>query len=99
MEFTEIDGYEEEQDFSIQDALRILSLNSHRNTTRWALVNKSVFTNGRHAYDWSAVEPQYDINDPDFEPNYRMTEFEAVAVAKAYIMENIEAELTSVRGQ
>lgn len=87
----------EDEDFSIEDALRVLSLNSHRNTTRWAVVNKLLFVNGRAAVDQTYVEPQYERPDPEFEEHYCMLIFEAMAVAKAYVMAGIEAEIRQTR--
>lgn len=99
MEGPDLDYFDdgEEEDFSVQDALRILSLNSHRNTTRWAVVSKQLFVNGRATEDQTYVEPQYEKPDPDFEEHYRMLLFEAIAVAKAYIMAGIEAEIEQAR--
>lgn len=91
------DFVEEEPDFSVDDALRILSLNSHRETTRWASVTKAVFINGREQETHSYIEPQYEKPPAVFEAEWRMTEFEAVAIAKAYIMAGIEEEVASVR--
>lgn len=87
----------EEEDFTLNDALRILSLNSHRDTTRWASVIKEVFINGRAMEECIYVEPQYDRPSPDFEEHYRMLVFEAIAVAKAYVMANLEAEIAEAR--
>jgi hypothetical protein len=87
----------EEDDFSTEDILRVLSLNSHRNTTRWACVNKNLFVNGRLVETHFYIEPQYDRPDAVFEENWRMTEFEGAAIAKAYIMAGIESELDEVR--
>lgn len=87
----------EEEDFTLNDALRILSLNSHRDTTRWASVTKEVFINGRAMEECIYVEPQYDRPSPEFEEHYRMLVFEAIAVAKAYVMANLEAEIAEAR--
>lgn len=87
----------EDEDFSVEDALRVLSLNSHRNTTRWAVVSKQLFVNGRATEDQNYVEPQYERPDPEFEEHHRMLIFEAIAVAKAYIMAGIEAEIQQTR--
>ena len=99
MDSAELDTYEdgEEEDFSVDDALRILSINSHRNTTRWAVVTKELFVNGRPTEDQTYVEPQYERPDPEFEEHYRMLCFEAIAVAKAYVMAGIEAEIQQAR--
>jgi len=99
MEGPDLDYFDdgEEEDFSVQDALRILSLNSHRNTTRWAVVSKELFVNGRATEDQTYVEPQYEKPDPEFEEHYRMLLFEAIAVAKAYVMAGIEAEIEQTR--
>lgn len=93
----ELEDYGQEDDFSVEDALRILSLNSHRNTTRWASVSKELFVNGRPTEDQMYVEPQYEKPDPEFEEHYRMLVFEAIAIAKAYVMAGIEAELQETR--
>jgi len=99
MDSADLDLYDdgEEEDYSVDDALRILSINSHRNTTRWAVVRKELFINGRPTEDQTYVEPQYEKPDPEFEENYRMLFFEAIAVAKAYVMAGIEAEIQQTR--
>jgi hypothetical protein len=99
MESPDLDYFDdgEDEDFSVEDALRVLSLNSHRNTTRWAVVSKQLFVNGRATEDQNYVEPQYERPDPEFEEHHRMLIFEAIAVAKAYIMAGIEAEIQQTR--
>jgi hypothetical protein len=87
---------EEEEGIGVMKALAILSANEHRNTSRWELVEKQCFKNGRldetHIYVMSA----YDKPDEYFEPTKFLT-FEIEAMAKAYIMENIEEQLRDLR--
>lgn len=87
---------EEEDGISVLQALQILSRNAHRNTSRWELVEKQVFKNGRLEESHEYVMCAYDTPDPMFEPVKFLT-FEAVAMAKAYIMEGIEEQLASIR--
>lgn len=87
---------EEEDGISVLQALQILSRNAHRNTSRWELVEKQVFRNGRLEETHEYVVSAYDVPDAMFEPAKFLT-FEAVAMAKAYIMENIEEQLASIR--
>lgn len=89
---------EEEDGISVLQALQILSRNAHRNTSRWELVEKQVFRNGRLEETHEYVMSEYETPDSMFEPAKFLT-FEAVAMAKAYIMENIEEQLASIRAE
>ena len=88
---------EEEDGISTMQALQILSRNAHRNTSRWEFVEKQVFKNGRLEETHEYVLNVYDAPDPEFDAAKFLT-FEAVAMAKAYIMEGIEEQLASIRG-
>ena len=87
---------EEEDGISVLQALQILSRNAHRNTSRWELVEKQVFRNGRLEETHEYVINKYETPETMFEPVKFLT-FEAVAMAKAYIMENIEEQLAAIR--
>ena len=89
---------EEEDGISVMQALQILSRNAHRSTSRWELVEKQVFKNGRLEEAHEYVMSVYDTPDPHFEETKFLT-FEAVAMAKAYIMEGIEEQLASIQGE
>lgn len=89
---------EEEDGISVMQALQILSRNAHRNTSRWELVEKQVFKNGRLEETHEYVVSSYDAPDSQFEPA-KFLVFEAVAMAKAYIMEGIEEQLASIRDE
>jgi len=89
---------EEEDGISVMQALQILSRNAHRNTSRWELVEKQVFKNGRLEETHEYVVSSYDLPDSQFE-SAKFLVFEAVAMAKAYIMEGIEEQLASIREQ
>lgn len=89
---------EEEDGINVMQALQILSRNAHRNTSRWEFVEKQVFKNGRLEETHEYVVSVYDMPDPQFEPA-KFLVFEAVAMAKAYIMEGIEEQLASIRGE
>ena len=89
---------EEEDGISVMQALQILSRNAHRNTSRWELVEKQVFKNGRLEETHEYVLSVYDAPDPHFEETKFLT-FEAVAMAKAYIMDGIEEQLASIRDE
>lgn len=89
---------EEEDGINVMQALQILSRNAHRNTSRWELVEKQVFKNGRLEETHEYVVSVYDTPDPQFEPA-KFLVFEAVAMAKAYIMEDLEVQLASIRGE
>lgn len=87
---------QEDEGIGLVQALAILSANEHRNTSQWELVEKQCFKNGRldesHIYVMSA----YDKPDPYFEPT-KFLVFEVEAMAKAYVMENIEDQLREIR--
>lgn len=87
---------DEEDGISVMQALQILSRNAHRNTSRWELVEKQVFKNGRLEETHEYVVTVYDVPDSQFEPA-KFLVFEAVAMAKAYIMDGIEEQLASIR--
>lgn len=89
---------EEEDGISVMQALQILSRNAHRNTSRWELVEKQVFKNGRLEESHEYVVTAYDVPDPMFEPAKFLT-FEAVAMAKAYVMEGIEEQIALIRDE
>jgi len=89
---------EEEDGINVMQALQILSRNAHRNTSRWEFVEKQVFKNGRIEETHEYVVSVYDIPDPQFEPA-KFLVFEALAMAKAYVMEGIEEQLASIRGE
>lgn len=86
----------EEDGISVLDACQILSRNAHRNTTRWEYVHKHVFRNGRLEETHEYVLSAYDSPDEMFEPA-KFLLFEAIAMAKAYIMEGIEEQLADLR--
>lgn len=88
---------EEEDGINVMQALQILSRNAHRNTSRWELVEKQVFRNGRLEETHEYVVSVYDTTELDFEPA-KFLVFEAIAMAKAYVMEGIEEQLASIRG-
>ena len=78
-------------------ALAILSANEHRNTSQWELVEKQCFKNGRLDETHIYVMSVYEKPDPHFDPTKFLT-FEIEAMAKAYIMEGIENQLSELRG-
>lgn len=87
----------EEEGISVLEACQILSRNAHRNTSEWQYVHKHVFKNGRLEETHEYVLSHYEKPDEMFEPCKFLT-FEAVAMAKAYVMEGIEDALSSIRG-
>ena len=89
---------EEEDGISVMQALQILSRNAHRNTSRWEFVEKQVFKNGRLEETHEYVMSVYDVPDSQFEPA-KFLVFEAIAMAKAYVMEGIEEQLAYIRGE
>ncbi len=89
---------EEEDGIGVMKALAILSAHEHRNTSHWRLVEQQHFKSGRLDETHIFVENYYDKPDAYFEP-VKMLVFEAEAIAKAYIMENIESQLEEIRGQ
>lgn len=89
---------EEEDGINVMQALQILSRNAHRNTSRWEFIEKQVFKNGRLEETHEYVISAYDTPELEFEPA-KFLVFEAIAMAKAYVMEGIEEQLASIRGE
>lgn len=87
---------QEDEGIGLMKALAILSANEHRNTSRWELVEKQLFKNGRLDETHIYVMTAYDKPDPHFEPT-KFLVFEAEAMAKAYVMENIEDQIRSIQ--
>jgi hypothetical protein len=87
---------QEEDGINVLEACQILSRNAHRNTSQWEYVHKHVFKNGRLEETHEYVLSEYDAPDEMFEPA-KFLLFEAIAMAKAYIMEDLEAQLASIR--
>jgi len=87
---------DEEDGIGIMQALAILSAHEHRNTPHWKLVEEQHFKNGRLDETHIFVKNYYDKPDEYFEP-VKMLVFEAEAIAKAYVMEGIEAQLSNVQ--
>lgn len=89
---------EEDEGIGLLKALAILSANEHRNTSQWELVEKQCFKNGRLDETHIYVMSVYEKPDPHFDPTKFLT-FEIEAMAKAYIMEGIESQLSELRGE
>lgn len=89
---------QEDEGIGLMQALAILSANEHRNTSRWELVEKQCFKNGRLDETHIYVMSVYDKPDPRFEPT-KFLVFEAEAMAKAYIMENIEDQIRAIQDE
>ena len=89
---------DEEDGIGIMKALSILSAHEHRNTSHWRLVEQQHFKNGRLDETHIFVESHYDKPDPHFEP-VKMLVFEAEAIAKSYIMENLQSQLDEIRAE
>jgi hypothetical protein len=87
---------EEDEGIGLMKALAILSANEHRNTSRWELVEKQCFKNGRLDETHIYVMSVYEKPDPHFEPT-KFLVFEIEAMAKAYIMEGIESQLADLQ--
>jgi len=87
---------EEEQGIGIMQALAILSAHEHRATPNWKLVEEQRFKNGRLDESYIFVESFYDKPDEHFTP-IKMLVFEAEAIAKAYVMEELEDQLNEAR--
>lgn len=83
---------EEENGIGIMQALSILSAHEHRDTANWKLVQEQRFKNGRLDETHVFVESFYDKASDEFEP-IKMLVFEAEAIAKAYVMEEVESQL------
>jgi hypothetical protein len=89
---------EEEEGIGVMKALAILSANEHRNTSLWRLIEEQHFKNGRLDETHIFVKSYYEKPDEHFEPTKFLT-FEVEAMAKAYIMENLEDQLAEIRGE
>ena len=87
---------EEDEGIGVMQALSILSSNEHRNTSRWELVEKQCFKNGRLDETHIYVMSVYDKPDPHFDPT-KFLVFEIEAMAKAYIMEGVEEQIRSIQ--
>jgi hypothetical protein len=88
----------EEDGIGILDACQVLSRNAHRSTTQWEYVHKHVFKNGRLEETHEYVLSSYDTPDEMFEPA-KFLLFEALAMAKAYVMEGIEEALADIQAE
>lgn len=95
-EYVRVIETDDEDGIGILKALSVLSSNEHRNTSEWHLVEKQCFKNGRLDETHIYCESVYKQPDPHFEPA-RMLVFEVQAIAKAYIMENIEEQLRDLQ--
>lgn len=89
---------EEDEGIGVMKALAILSANEHRNTSQWRLVEEQHFKNGRLDETHIFVKSFYDKPDEHFEPT-KFLIFEAEAMAKAYIMENLEEAIQSIQDE
>ena len=89
---------QEDEGIGLMQALAILSANEHRNTSRWELVEKQCFKNGRLDETHIYVMSVYDKPDPHFEPT-KFIVFVAEAMAKAYIMEIIEDQIRAIQDE
>ena len=87
---------EEEDGIGVMKALAILSANEHRDTSQWRLVEEQHFKNGRLDETHIFVKSFYDKPHEYFEATKFLT-FEVEAMAKAYIMENLEEQLAEIR--
>ena len=88
-----INAMEEELGISVMQSLAILSSHEHRSTSNWKLVEEQRFKNGRLDETHVYVESFYEKPDEDFEP-VKMLIFEAEAIAKAYVVEDLENQLS-----
>jgi hypothetical protein len=89
---------DEEDGIGIMKALAILSANEHRNTSQWRLVEEQHFKNGRLDETHIFAINCYDKPDEHFDSAKFLT-FEIEAIAKSYVMENIESQLADIRGE
>lgn len=89
---------EEEDGIGVMKALAILSANEHRNTSHWRLVEEQHFKNGRLDETHIFVKNYYEKPDEHFETTKFLT-FEVEAMAKAYIMENLEEAIQSIQDE
>jgi hypothetical protein len=97
-EYVHVIEKEDEDGIGVLKALAVLSSNEHRNTSEWHLVEKQYFKNGRLDETHIFCESVYKQSDPYFEPA-KMLVFEVQAIAKAYVMENIEDQLRELRDE
>ena len=95
-EYVHIVEKEDEDGIGVLKALAVLSSNEHRNTSKWHLVEKQCFKNGRLDETHIFCESVYRQPDPYFEPA-KMLVFEVQAIAKALIMESVEDQLREIR--
>ena len=89
---------EEEEGIGVMKALAILSANEHRDTSLWRLVEEQHFKNGRLDETHIFVKSFYEKPHEYFEPTKFLT-FEVEAMAKAYIMENLEEAIQSIQDE
>ena len=95
-EYVHVIEKEDEDGIGVLKALAVLSSNEHRNTSEWHLVEKQCFKNGRLDETHILCESVYKQPDPYFEPA-KMLVFEVQAIAKAYVMEEVENQLREIR--
>lgn len=89
---------DEEDGIGITKALAILSAHEHRDTPQWRLIEEQRFKNGRLGEALIYVESIYEKPHEMFEP-VRLMVFEAEAIAKSYVMENIENAVRSIQDE
>ena len=89
---------EEEEGIGVMKSLAILSANEHRDTSQWRLVEEQHFKNGRLDETHIFVVSFYDKPHDSFEPTKFLT-FEIEAMAKAYIMDNLEDAIQSIQDE
>ena len=95
-EYVHVIEKEDEDGIGVLKALAVLSSNEHRNTSEWHLVEKQCFKNGRLDETHIFCESVYKQSDPHFEST-KMLVFEVQAIAKAYIMDEVENQLREIR--
>lgn len=95
-EYVHVIEKEDEDGIGVLKALAVLSSNEHRNTSEWHLVEKQCFKNGRLDETHIFCESVYKQPDPHFEST-KMLVFEVQAIAKAYIMDEVENQLREIR--
>ena len=89
---------EEEEGIGVMKSLAILSANEHRDTSQWRLVEEQHFKNGRLDETHIFAVSHYDKPHEHFEATKFLT-FEIEAMAKAYIMENLEDAIQSIQDE
>jgi hypothetical protein len=97
-EYVHIIEEDSEDGIGIMKALSILSAHEHRDTPHWRLVEEQHFKNGRHDETHMFVENRYDKPHEYYVP-IRMLVFEVEAIARAYVMEDVERQVQSIRNQ